>query len=161
MSKLRGRPFAPGNTAGRGRPQGSRNKATQESQALFAEYAGPLTKRCIAGALKGEPVPLRLAMDRVCPTQKDRTVEIQLPPVRQVADLSAAAQAITEAVGKGEVTPEEGQKAMGMLHQHCDILMKTDLGSRLRALEEIVAGDRQNLKGFGKEEPPPDSGGEP
>lgn len=161
MPKPRGRPFAPGNSAGRGRPQGSRNRATQESQALFAEFAAPLTKRCIAGALKGEPAALRLAMDRVCPTQKDRVVEIQLPPVRQVADVPGAAQVITEAVGKGEMTPDEGQKAMSMLDQHCSILMKTDLESRLRAVEEVVAGDQQRFKGLPKEELPPGNSGQP
>jgi len=142
MSKPRGRPFASGNTAGRGRPQGSRNKATQESQALFAEFATPVTKRVIAGALKGEPVAMKLAMERVCPAQKDSTVEIDLPPVRQLSDLPKAAQAITQAVAKAEMTPDEGQKAMSMLDEYCNILMKAELERRLRAVEEAVAGER-------------------
>ena len=39
-NKVRGRPFAPGNTLGRGRPRGSRNKA-KPGQTLLDEYAPP------------------------------------------------------------------------------------------------------------------------
>ena len=105
MSKRRGRPFPAGNAAGRGRPTGSRNKATQVSQAgLFSQYAEPLTKKCMAEALKGEPVAMRLAMERLCPSQRDRAVELPLPPVQELADLPVAAKAVMQAVSDGELT---------------------------------------------------------
>ena len=142
MSKPRGRPFPDGNTAGRGRPMGSRNKATQVSQALFSDYAGPLTKKCIAQALQGEPGAMRLAMERVCPPQRDRAVEVPLPLVKELADLPVAAEAVMQAVGDGELTPAEGQQTMAMLVQRCNILLKSELEQRLRALEKTVATDQ-------------------
>lgn len=142
MSKRRGRPFPAGNAAGRGRPTGSRNKATQVSQALFSQYAEPLTKKCMAEALKGEPVAMRLAMERLCPSQRDRAVELPLPPVQELADLPVAAKAVMQAVSDGELTPAQGQQTMAMLAQQCNILLKSEIEERLRTVEKTVAQDR-------------------
>jgi len=142
MAKPRGRPFEPGNTFGPGRPPGSRNRATRISQDLLAEHAGSLTKKTIVDAMHGNPVAQRLVMERVCPVQRDRTVEFALPPVNQITDFRAAASAITQAVSAGELTPSEGQKSMAMLEHHCDILLKAELEPRVREIEKTRAEGR-------------------
>ena len=47
----RAQTFEPGNTMGRGRPKGSRNKSKSPGQDLFDEYAEHLIRKGIALAL--------------------------------------------------------------------------------------------------------------
>lgn len=74
MSKPRGRPFAPGNTLGRGRPKGSRNKAQSPGQDLLDEYAPHLVRKCISMAMQGDPGALRICMDRISPPRKNASI---------------------------------------------------------------------------------------
>jgi hypothetical protein len=139
MAKPRGRPFLPGNTAGSGRPPGSRNKATQAAQDLFGEYAVPLTRKCISLAGQGDRTALKLCIERVSAPCKDTPVEFPLPVVRTVHDLLDAANAIIQAVSQGELTPVEGRDVMTLLEPQRRILEIADIEPRLRAVEEKVA----------------------
>jgi hypothetical protein len=78
MNQLRGRPFQPGNTFGRGRPKRSRNKTTQKMQELFEKYSEVIVQKCISMALKEDPVALRLCMERLHPARRDGYVHIPL-----------------------------------------------------------------------------------
>lgn len=93
MNRPRGRPFQPSNKYGRGRPKGSRNKATRAAQRLLEEHSEPLVRRCIIEAMKGNMPALRLCMERVyrrrakrqfpssCPAL--RAPQTSIPPSRQ------------------------------------------------------------------------------
>jgi hypothetical protein len=84
MAKPRGCPFPPSNTAGSGRPPGSRNETTQAAQGLFGEYAAPLPRKCIGIAGQGDRAVLKLCIERVSAPCKDAPVEFPLPVVRTV-----------------------------------------------------------------------------
>ncbi|HWN80221.1 MAG TPA: DUF5681 domain-containing protein [Bradyrhizobium sp.] len=65
----------------KGRPKGSRNAATLACEALLDGQAEALTQKAIQMALDGDPVALRLCLDRLCPPRRDRPVSFPLPPI--------------------------------------------------------------------------------
>jgi hypothetical protein len=50
----RGHPFEPGNTFGRVRPKGSKNKSTSAARQLLKQHSGVLISKVLAEALKGD-----------------------------------------------------------------------------------------------------------
>jgi hypothetical protein len=143
MAKSRGKPYLPGNTAGTGRPVGSRNKATQAAQDLFGEFAVPLTRKCIALGGQGDHTALKLCMERVSAPCKDTPVEFQLPVVQTVRDLPDACNAVNQAVSHGKLTPAEGLNMMALLEHTRRILDTTEIEARLKALEELHAPEKE------------------
>jgi hypothetical protein len=136
MNKPRGRPFEVGNTAGHGRPKGSRNKATLAKSELFDEYSESVTRKCLSMALKGDPVAMRLCMERIHPTRRAMSVKFKVPRVRSLNDLPAALNSIMRAVASGKLTPAEGQQIVPLLESIGEVLSAQELQSRLQILEK-------------------------
>jgi hypothetical protein len=67
-----------------------------------------LIEVAIAQARKGNMVALKVVLDRVWPTQRRRTVEIETPELEQSSDFLPAQAALTDAVLSGDVSPNEG-----------------------------------------------------
>ena len=142
MSKVRGLPFAPGNTVGRGRPKGSRNKAKSPGQALLDEYAPHLMRKCITQALQGDRSAMRICMERISPARQDACIRMSLPRIKTAEDVNQAAEKVTQALGRGGITPAEGGKVMNILEGRARIFEKVLWESRLEKLEEnVAAGD--------------------
>ena len=111
LGPVRGRPFQrgrSGNPAGR-RP-GSRNRATLAAAALLAGEAEALTRKAVELALGGDPMALRLCIERILPPCRERAVRFVLPPIESAADVSAAMNAVTAALADGTITPGEAER---------------------------------------------------
>jgi hypothetical protein len=119
-----------------GRPKGALNKATLASQALLDGEAEALTRKAVELAKDGNPVALRLCLERLLPPRKDRPVNLSLPTIKGTEDLVAALGAIVAAVARGEITPGEGQTLTAMLDAYRKGLETTDLEARITALEK-------------------------
>ena len=91
----------------RGRPMGSRNNATLAAEALLAGEAEKLTRKCIDLALDGDPIALRLCMERIYPARKDRPVEFSLPPINTARDAADVMSSVMNAVAAGQLTPAD------------------------------------------------------
>jgi uncharacterized protein DUF5681 len=103
-----GRPFDKGQSGNpAGRPLGSKNKATLAAQALLDGEAEALTRKAVELALAGNPLALKLCLDRIQGPRRERTVAFRLPPIASAADLAAAMAAIADATAAGELTPAE------------------------------------------------------
>jgi len=134
MSKFkRGQSGNPG-----GRPKGSLNKATLASQALLDGEAEVLTRKVVELAKAGNPMALRLCLERVLPPRKDRPINFTLPKIKGAEDLAKALGAILEAVANGEITPGEGQALTDILAAYRKVLETADLEARVSALERKV-----------------------
>ena len=59
-----------GNPAGR--PAGSRNSATLACETLLEGQAEALTQKAVELALAGDPVALKICIDRIFPPRKDQ-----------------------------------------------------------------------------------------
>ncbi len=103
--------FIPGQSGNpSGRPKGALNKTTLACRALLEGEAEVLTRKAIILAKEGNPVALRLCLQRLLPPlRKDRTINFTLPKMEGPEDLFKGIAAILEAVAQGEITPGEGQ----------------------------------------------------
>jgi hypothetical protein len=119
-----------------GRPKGSLNKATLAAQALLDGEAEVLTRKLVELAQNGNPMALRLCLERILPPRKDRPINFILPDIKGAGDLLRVLQAILVAVARGEITPGEGQILTGMLDVYRKGLETADLEARVTALEK-------------------------
>ena len=107
--------FASGNA---GKPKGSRNKATLAIESLLDGQAEALTQKAISAALAGDTVALKLCMDRIAPSPKDKRVNFSLPDMHCARDASEAAGGVLRAVGSGDITPIEEKQVMGLIDSY-------------------------------------------
>src|SRR5918993_443042 len=85
--KQRRRPFEPGRSGNpAGRPSGARNQTTRLMEELLDGEAETITRKAIELATGGDSVALRLCLERIIPTRKDRPVPFSLPPIDTAAD---------------------------------------------------------------------------
>src|SRR5260370_2027040 len=108
MNKPRGRPFQPGNSAGKGRPMGSRNKLTMAAKRLLEEHSESIVRKCVIAALQGDRQALLLCMERVLPARRDAPIRTKLASVKTAGDVDAALQAVLNDIEPGRTTPSEG-----------------------------------------------------
>jgi hypothetical protein len=101
---------------------------------LLAGEAKALTRKAIELALQGDTTALRLCLDRVAPVRKG-TVRTYLPPVNTPGDLVAALGTISEAVTRGELTPDEGQSIVAILEGQRRAIETVELEQRIVRLE--------------------------
>jgi hypothetical protein len=133
----RGTPFSKGQTGNpAGRPKGSRNRATVALEAILDGDAEAILRKAVALAQEGDPVALRMCMDRLLPVRKDRPVLFDLPPIDGPADLPRATGALLAAVAAGELTPSEAADIGKAVDAHVKALEVSDLAVRLAKLEE-------------------------
>jgi hypothetical protein len=69
-----------------------------------------MTRRAVELALDGEPVALRLCIERILPPCRERPVRFVLPPIESAGDVSAAMNAVTSALARGTLTPGEAER---------------------------------------------------
>ncbi len=124
--------FKPGNP---GKPKGARSRATLAAEALLDGEAEKLTRVAIDKALDGDPVALRLCLERLVPPRKDRLLTFDLPPIGGAKDHPAVLASVLEAVAGGDLTPSEGQAFAALMEQHRRAIETAEIVGRLEALE--------------------------
>ena len=78
-------------------------------------------------------------MDRIAPSPKDKPISFSLPDMHCARDASEAAGGILRAVSKGEITPVEATRVMGLIDSYRRTLELTEIEHRLSALENADA----------------------
>ena len=134
--RVRGRPFhkgRSGNPAGR-RP-GSRNKATIAAAQLLAGEAEGLTRKTVELALEGDPMALRLCVERILPACRERAVKFELPPIESAADIAPAMKAVTSALAAGTITPGEAATIAAVVDTFVRAIETSDFERRLKIVE--------------------------
>lgn len=129
-----------------GRPHGSRNRSTVLMQALLDGESESLTRKAIERGLDGDPYALRICMARLLAPLRDRPIELSLAPIENIQQIPAAMSTVLEAVGKGIITPSEGEKVTQMLERQLNVLTIADLECRMEQAEQLVqagATDKQ------------------
>ena len=135
-SKQRGRPFKLGQSGNpRGRPTGSRNKATVAAETLLDGEAEQLTRKAVDLALDGDTTALRLCLERILPPRKDRPVHVDIPPIEAPADALKAMANLVGAVATGHLTPTEAQALSSVIEAHRKMVETVDLERRIAELE--------------------------
>ena len=128
--------FQPGQSGNpKGRPRGSRNRATLLAQELLGDEGETIMRKAIELAKKGATLALKLCLDRIVP-RSGRTVEIDLPAVRKADDPVAACAAVIESAAAGQLTLQEAREFMELLDAQRKAIETQDLVVRIELLEQ-------------------------
>jgi hypothetical protein len=150
-ARVHGRPFEKGRSGNPGgRRRGSRNKATLAAAALLEGESEALTRKAVEMALAGDPIAMRLCMERVLPPCRERTVKFRLPPIEGTLtdetcgpssrDVSRAMNAVTSALAHGEITPGEAETIAGVVDTFVRAIETTKKeGSRFNLMQILTA----------------------
>ena len=130
-----------------GRPVGSRNKSSLFAEQLLADEAEQLTRKAISLAKQGNPVALRLCIERILPPRRERFLSVDLEPAQSAADLPKAFQSIFAAVANGSITPGEGESLANIARNQAQITELVELDRRIQELEAF----RSEVKAYNKE----------
>ena len=122
-----------GNPAGR--PKGARNRATAALEKILDGDAEAILNKAVEMAKDGDPVAMRLCLDRLIPVRRDRPITFDLPPIVTTDDLPKATGAIVAALAAGELTPAEAAEISKTLDVHVRAIEATELHRRMAALE--------------------------
>jgi hypothetical protein len=122
----------------RGRPKGSRNKATLLAMAAMEGELQAVVRVILDAAKKGDMAAARLVVDKLVPPVRERALSVDLPPINGLADFAAAQSKVLEAVAAGQLLPTEGEALSGLIEQQRRCHETADLAERLAALEELV-----------------------
>ena len=102
---------------------------------LLDGQAEQLVQKVVDSALEGDKHAMGLCIDRLIPRCKERTIEIDIPPINNYNDISKAAETIFEGIAKGQITPTEGQKLTNVLQFQLQAAIALDFESRIAKLE--------------------------
>ena len=123
----------PGNS---GKPPGSRNRATVAAERLLEGEAEAITRKVVELALDGDQACLRLALERLVPVKRERSLEVDLPDLQSAADVPTAIVALMRLVGDGSLVPSEAAKLAGLVSGFLKAEELAVIEERVRALEE-------------------------
>src|SRR5436190_3804916 len=127
----RGRPFKRGQSGNpAGRPKGARNTTTLAVEALLDGEAQVLTRKAIELAKSGDIAALRLCMDRILPTRRDRPVAFDLPPIEGPQDAAKTISAVLAAVAGGQLNPTDALEICKLVDTYVRAFEATELTDR-------------------------------
>ena len=98
----------------------------------------------MAMAEGGDVRAAEVVLSRLWPARKGRPVHLDLPDMQTPTDLAVALGAVAGAVGRGDVTPEEGSAVAAVLEAQRRAIETAQLEERLAALE--AAQPRQGAR---------------
>lgn len=101
-----------------------------------------MTRKAVQMAKAGDPVALRLCLERILPPRKDRPVSFKLAQIERPEDASQAMASILASVAAGELTPTEGAAITGLIEAFVRLIETTELERRIAELEAREARER-------------------
>ncbi len=139
--RQRGRPWPKGTSGNpRGPGTGSRNRTSLLLDRLAEGEAEAVLASVLGAAKGGDMAAAKVLLDRVWPARRGRPVRLELPELRTPADLAAALGAVAGAVGRGDLSPEEGGAVAAVLEAQRRAIETLDLERRIAALEAAKEG---------------------
>lgn len=123
-----------GNPAGK--PKGARHQSTLLAERLFAGEIQSICEAVIAKAKTGDVQAAKIVLDRLFPPRRDNPVMIDFPKLESGADLLKAVECITSAVGRGDLSPSEGESLARIVDTQAKVLELAEFERRLLALEQ-------------------------
>ena len=128
-----------------GKPKGRLNKVTLAVQFLLDDDGEKLTRKAIDLALDGDLTALRLCLDRICPPRKSLPIYLDLPDSKTAVGVAEAQAAVVQAVGYGEITPQDGQILSNILESRRKSIETEDHERWLDELESRMGNDKERL----------------
>lgn len=118
-----------------GKAKGTKNRATIAAEQLLQNNLDNICLRLIEEALTGNMLAIKLVLDRVLPSRRDRAIDIKLPKLQTIEDALKTMTTIIEAMGNGKITPSEGESMSRVIDAFLKVIQGYELEKRVRALE--------------------------
>lgn len=122
----------------RGKPKGTRHKATQLALAMLDDQAEQLIQTCIELALDGDASLLRACLDKLVPPSRERPINVSLPTARSAAELPEVVRAVRARLAAGELLPAEAAALASLVEAERKVLETSVLATRLEILEQKI-----------------------
>jgi hypothetical protein len=129
-----------------GRKAGCRNRASMLAEKMLEGEAEGIVRAAIIKAMEGDPTAMRLCLDRFAPLRRDRTIALDLPPLKNAEDSVAAAATIAAAVADGSITPGEGGNCLAIVDSFLRAYENVDLERRISDLEAAQECERDQMR---------------
>ncbi len=123
----------------KGRPLGSRGRATAALDLLGRNSAESVALAVIKAAEGGDVAAARLLLERVWPARRGAPVALDLPPIREPADVVSALDRIAEGVAVGDLSAEEAESLARLVDAQRKAIETTALAARLDRLERLTS----------------------
>jgi len=136
---MRGRPFQPNNTMGRGRPPGSRNKRTLFAEE-FQKNGLDAIRHCKLQALQGNQRALETWIAHLEAPCRPRHNRFRLPALKLPADWVQVLPAVMQAVASGKISAQDGEAIARIVQSQQQVIESIDFDKRLRAVELNTTG---------------------
>ena len=120
----------------KGKPAGTRNRATVAVLALMESGAEEITKTIIDAAKGGDLAAARLVLERLAPPMRERPISIDLPETSTSEGIDKASQTVLAAAASGEILPGEAQVLAGIIEGRRKAVETLELEKRIAALEK-------------------------
>lgn len=117
-----------GNPAGR--PAGS-----DRVRALLDPHYDALVQKAVDLALRGDTVALRICIDRLAPPPRAESSMVRIPGIAAASTFTEKANALVNAVGRGEISPDSAALLLGAIANAARIMETDELAKRISALE--------------------------
>ena len=99
----------------------------------IADDAGKaILEKMVEAAIGGDMRAAELVLQRIWPARKSRPIALALPAIQSASDVVAAVGAVADAVGAGEITPDEGQAVASILEAKRKAIETVELERRSR-----------------------------
>ena len=122
----------------KGRPKGSRNKATLLAIAAMEGELSDVVRVVIDAAKGGDMAAARLVVDKLIPATRELPLSINLPEVVTAEECAAAQAKVVTAVASGDLLPSEGEALASLIEQQRRSLETSELIGRMHELERIL-----------------------
>jgi hypothetical protein len=119
----------------KGKPAGTRSKATQLLAAMMEGGAEKITQAVIEAAQGGDLMAAKIILDRVIPPARERPVHVDLPDTSTSEGVAAAQNAILQAVASGDLLPGEASTLSTIVEAKRRAIETQNLADRITQLE--------------------------
>jgi hypothetical protein len=134
-NRLKGK-FAPGKSGNpKGRTPGTRNKSTLAAFETIRGSAGALAQVAVDAAMQGDLGALKLCLERILPVCRDMPIEITLPKITKLKDLTTFTAALLDGVSEGLVGCGEAEKLSRIADVYKNVVQATNFEERIAQLE--------------------------
>ena len=132
----RGRPFAAGVSGNaKGRPKGSRSRASVVIDRIAEADASEILKMILAMAKTGDLTAALWVASRIIPPARDRAIRVAIPATDSLAGIEQAHDVVLDAVSAGSITLAEATSLASLIEGRRRTFEVGELERRIAEIE--------------------------
>jgi hypothetical protein len=120
----------------KGRPEGSRNKASLAIEAMMEGEYEAITEKAIELAKAGDLVAIRVVLDRIAPIRRERPIHLEnMPDLQNPENAMSAVAKIVQGMTDGIISPSEANSAALLVGTFLKAVEASDIVKHLERIE--------------------------